>query len=182
MCFGIKRKVLSGLRQFEAFDELIFVKDQIGLASAPARCNVFNAFADKNNLLRVAALSVRGRVDLSIQSRILKELRKSKTTNCKSVERSPRATLHKSPPNPSQPTPLPRALQHHRGRSSRSGCQRRGTAQHPSSNLLRLPRGLLPWPQSLLHEGKSRSLILDRNPAGGGLTNSKPALPHRLNE
>ena len=57
MRFGIKRKVLSGFRQFEAFNELIFVKKQIRLASAPPRCNVLNAFAHKNKLLYVAALS-----------------------------------------------------------------------------------------------------------------------------
>ena len=43
MCFRIKRKVLSGFRQFEAFDELIFAENQIGLASAPPKCNVLNA-------------------------------------------------------------------------------------------------------------------------------------------
>ena len=56
MCFRIKRKVFSWFSEFKAFDELVFIQNQIGLASAPRRCDVLNAFADENDFLRVAAL------------------------------------------------------------------------------------------------------------------------------
>lgn len=56
MCFRIERKVFSWFSEFKAFDELVFIQNQMGLTGAPSGCDVLYAFADEDKLLWLASL------------------------------------------------------------------------------------------------------------------------------